>query len=804
MASRLVPSHRTERSPTPVEAGTPARIQLFASSPSDPRARRPIDWLRAVLYLLLLVVVALLAVLGRDLEERVRVVLISFPGFLDAFWLVAFWPAVGWSLALLIIAAVRRRPSLVAEGVVAALLALAMATSAGAIVAGNASDVLRRLVDTNGPPVFPPGTVAMTSAVLAVFAPYVTLPFRRFGRALIAAQVIGGLFLGATLALDAVASVTIGLLAGAVVHLLRGSPGGLPTVGRVRSALRDLGLEVDQLAPTSMRRDGVAFLTGQDAEGMLEIKVYGRDAWEGELMASLWRLAWYRGSRRSSRPSRLEYVEHEGFMTFLAANAGVRVPEVVTAGVAENGDALIVVRPVGSPLSVDAPSLTTAQVASLWAELGRLHAAGLSHQRIDLDRVALPDDSSTAFSDLSSASVRADPLDEVTDRVQLLALTALAAGRDTAIEQARSNLGDDRLRELLPSLQAATVPPLLRTALRRQHLDLDDVRKELVAQLGVEDIELAKVRRVTPKSLLNVLLLAVAAYTIIGMLSGLDLRAFGRDLADANWWWLAAALLLGQLPRVANAFSTMGSSTEDLPLGPTTALQFATCYVNLAVPSSAGRIAITTRFFQRFGIPPATALSAGLIDSLSEFVVQIALFLLVFAFSDVDLGLSVSSHQLSGLATTALIIIAALLLAVGIAFVVPSLRAKVLASLGQARQALHVLRSPHKVVQLYGGNLVSQILFAITLGACVRAFGYYVPLSTLILVNSVVTLFAGLLPVPGGIGVTEAGLSLGLTRAGIPSETAFAIALSYRFTTFYLPPIWGFYSYRWLTARRYI
>jgi uncharacterized membrane protein YbhN (UPF0104 family) len=91
--------------------------------------------------------------------------------------------------------------------------------------------------------------------------------------------------------------------------------------------------------------------------------------------------------------------------------------------------------------------------------------------------------------------------------------------------------------------------------------------------------------------------------------------------------------------------------------------------------------------------------------------------------------------------------------------------------------------SPRNVVQLYGGNLLAQVLFAVTLGACARAFGYDVPLSTLIFINTVVSLFAGLLPVPGGVGVSEAGLSLGLTRAGIPSETAFAIALTYRFVT---------------------
>jgi uncharacterized membrane protein YbhN (UPF0104 family) len=258
------------------------------------------------------------------------------------------------------------------------------------------------------------------------------------------------------------------------------------------------------------------------------------------------------------------------------------------------------------------------------------------------------------------------------------------------------------------------------------------------------------------------------------------------------------------MPRLANAVSTMGSTPQELPFGPTAALQFATCYVNLAVPSSAGRVAITTRYFQRFGVPPAAALSAGVIDSVSEFLVELALFVLVFFISDVDLKLSVSEDQLSGVATTALIVIAALVVAGAIAFAVPSLRQRVLGWFHQARDALQVLRNPRKLVQLYGGNLLSQLLFAMTLGACVRAFGFYVPLSTLILINTVVTLFAGLLPVPGGVGVSEAGLSLGLTRAGIPSETAFAIALTYRFATFYLPPIWGLSSYRWMTSRRYL
>jgi uncharacterized protein (TIRG00374 family) len=151
-----------------------------------------------------------------------------------------------------------------------------------------------------------------------------------------------------------------------------------------------------------------------------------------------------------------------------------------------------------------------------------------------------------------------------------------------------------------------------------------------------------------------------------------------------------------------------------------------------------------------------------------------------------------------------LIILGVLVVAGVVSLLVPSLRAKAATSFRQARDALQVLRSPYKLPQLYGGALLSQLLFAITLGACVRAFGMHLPLSDLILINTVVSLFAGILPIPGGVGVTEGGLSLGLTRAEVPAEMAVAMALSYRFAVFYLPPLWGYLSFKWLTARRYL
>ena len=196
----------------------------------------------------------------------------------------------------------RQRVHLTLEGIGAAVLALGLVLLAAAIVSGDTGDVLRRIADSDGPPVFPPASLAMTSAVIAVFAPYLTLPFRRFGRALVAAQVFGSLFLGVSQTLGAITSLMIGLNAGALFNLWRGSPGGFPTPSRVKAASTALGVAVDQLAPTAMRREGVAVLAASDARGDLEVRVYGRDAWEGELLADLWRRAWYRGARRTARP----------------------------------------------------------------------------------------------------------------------------------------------------------------------------------------------------------------------------------------------------------------------------------------------------------------------------------------------------------------------------------------------------------------------------------------------------------------------------------------------------------------------
>ena len=90
-----------------------------------------------------------------------------------------------------------------------------------------------------------------------------------------------------------------------------------------------------------------------------------------------------------------------------------------------------------------------------------------------------------------------------------------------------------------------------------------------------------------------------------------------------------------------------------------------------------------------------------------------------------------------------------------------------------------MIRSPIKLAGLLGGNFVAQFLLALILGATVRAFGQSATLAELLLTNTLVSLFSGVMPIPGGIGVSEAAIAFCLTAIGIPSATAAAIAIVY-------------------------
>jgi uncharacterized protein (TIRG00374 family) len=288
----------------------------------------------------------------------------------------------------------------------------------------------------------------------------------------------------------------------------------------------------------------------------------------------------------------------------------------------------------------------------------------------------------------------------------------------------------------------------------------------------------------------------------------LDFATLVDQIRNATWWLVIVGALVAQAPRLTNAVSVMGASPAPLPLGPVYALQLATSYIALAIPASAARVAVNIRFFQRHGLPAGAAVGIGVLDGFGQFAAQVLLLTGILIFTPLSLTVSLDGSVPSGLGKLLLIIAGAVLLAVVLLVAIPRWRRFLLGwarrLLTEAIGAFRGVQSPRRLVMLLGGNLSSEVLFAFSLQIFVYSLGYHVGLAELILINVTVSLLSGILPIPGGIGVVEGGLTYGLVLAGLPEETAFAAVLMYRIASFYLPPVWGFFALRWLERNKYL
>jgi uncharacterized protein (TIRG00374 family) len=319
-----------------------------------------------------------------------------------------------------------------------------------------------------------------------------------------------------------------------------------------------------------------------------------------------------------------------------------------------------------------------------------------------------------------------------------------------------------------------------------------------------------------------VVVIAIIAYTLISMLSGVDFSSIVDALSTANMAILLLALVCSPFIQVMFAFSTLGATLRKLVYLPVLMLQYAIQFIALCLPATAARLALEVRFFERFGVPAASAIGIGMIDSFSGFTVQIALIILILVsglpgFTSPVLGSSSSSDSTSSDSGPSLIVIVLVVAVVTlvVSLIVPRLRHRLLGNIPKIRtaiteqrknagDALLVLHHPRKIATMLLGNLGAQVIQAVVLGICLSAFGQSAHLSQLILINTAVSLFAGLMPVPGGMGVAEAGYTAGLQAIGIPAPIAVSTAIAFRLVTFYLPPLWGSVAMRWLRRHEFV
>ena len=251
-------------------------------------------------------------------------VLDSAPSFLAPVWAFFFDLLSLWAVILLISAFIRRRRIVVGQ-----TLALAGARGGARVrcfsdIDGAAGPRSARCsaassVSMNLPAV----RVVQAAVVVLAISPHLTRPLQSLTRWLLTLGVLAAFFADNATPGGNLEALLIAVIAATAVRLAFGTSAGYPELDEVEAALAQLGVPATDLERVDRGDTGAFVARGRDPDGLpLIVKVYGRDAYDNQLVEKLWRTAWYRDPGPGLRVSRSQAVEHEAFVTLLAENAG--------------------------------------------------------------------------------------------------------------------------------------------------------------------------------------------------------------------------------------------------------------------------------------------------------------------------------------------------------------------------------------------------------------------------------------------------------------------------------------------------
>lgn len=306
-----------------------------------------------------------------------------------------------------------------------------------------------------------------------------------------------------------------------------------------------------------------------------------------------------------------------------------------------------------------------------------------------------------------------------------------------------------------------------------------------------------------------------------------DLRGF------ASWWarvwsavpWPATAVLVAVavVHHLAAAVAARAASGRPLPWGETVAAQFAASAVNRITPGGLGGDALNARFFARRGGLRA-AESAGAVSALVVFGALADLLALLGVVAVAALlgvpGIGTYSSALVRVLTRlspgsvwwwvgGAVAVAAAAAAV-VAFRQRGRRAARRALAAAARYAVTIrdlAADPRRLLTLAGASASTTLVlgagFATT--AVLSGSGVPVRMFGAVLIGYMVGSAVGnVIPVPGGVGTTDAAFVAVLVTAGMPVAQATGTALLFRVVTFWAPAALGVPALRLLQVRKVV
>ncbi|WP_079277528.1 lysylphosphatidylglycerol synthase domain-containing protein [Streptomyces sp. CB03234] len=599
----------------------------------------------------------------------------------------------------------------------------------------------------------------------------------------------------------------------------------------------------------------------------LDVTVVDREQQAQGFFYRVWRRLTLRGiTTRRSLQSLRQALEQEALLAYAAIAAGANAPKLIAT--AELGpDAVMLVYEHLGGRSLDAltdDEITDQVVRGAWQQVKALQSRRIAHRRLTGDALLVDRSGKVIITDLRGGEIAAGDLVLRMDIAQLLTTLGLRVGAERAVAAAVDALGPDRVADCLPLLQPIALSRSTRATLRRlareraqrereavlaasaaakqarleghaekseeekradrkavraekqaekRALDeaLDEAREEdLLVQIRQQvllirpqaPVEPVRLERIRPRTLISLIAGAIAAYFLISQIAKASLSV--STFAQADWAWVAMALLFSALSYVAAAMSLLGFVPERVPFGRTVVAQVAGSFVKIVAPAAVGGVALNTRFLQRSGVRPGLAVASVGASQLFGLGAHI-LLLLAFGYltgTEKTQDFTPSRTVIAGLLTVAVLVL--------VVTAIPALRKFVSTRLrslfaGVVPRMLDVLQRPMKLLTGIGGMLLLTGAFVLCLDASIRAFSdgeqplSYASLAVVFLAGNAIGSAA---PTPGGVGAVEGALTVGLVAVGgLPTEVAAPAVLLYRLMTLWLPVLPGWFSFNFLTRK---
>ena len=786
------------QSSAPPKADSEASVHVVDEAVLAKRIRRPLDLVRLVAAISLATITFLFAWFAAGttagIEEDIGEATTRLPdpvilvlNVIAGFGLLALPVAVAVDLLA------RRRPRQLFDALLGLFIAVVLLTAGAILVDNVASDEVR--IALAGSLSGEDDAVLPLLGGLVAFITVAGLMSRRrwnlVALLVVSSLILVSLFTGNITAAGIAVTALVGWATGVGTRYAVGTTTTRPPGVQVARIIVRSGLPLVALEAIQSTEIGRRYQARLADGRVLDVVVLDRDLEGAGLAQSIWTNLRLRPAVSGGAFNMRAELERRALMSYAAEVAGLRPPRLLLASeVGPDAAVLLYERAPGQTFADLGEDLSDEDLRAAFQMLATMQSNQLAHRQIAAEQLLRRPDGQVVPLAIGGGTIAAGDVVARIDIAEVLCTLALLVGVERTLAVGRDVLGEEHMGRALPVLQPVALNPATRTALKGHKDTLVSLRDGLTELRPDAAMEQIRLERIKPRTLITVVLGSVAGYLLLSQLAQVDLVTL---FEQADWWWLAVAMVFSLSTYPGSAWAIMGFVPERIKLLPAALAQIAADFATLVTPPTLGTVAINLRFLQKQGIHPALATASLGVSQVAALIVHI-MFLLAFgiaAGTRADLAFSPPREVVLGAAAVIVAVVAILML--------PIVRNRIWGKFGPLLKQIGprmvtLVQRPLKLVEGIGGLSLVNLGYIGTLAACVFALGGELNLAAIGFVYLTGSVIGQAAPTPGGLGAVEAAMAAGLTAVGLDSGVAVSAVLMYRVITFWLPTIPGWFA----------